>query len=158
MRNDLISALVAVALVTCAPVMTSPLVRHPLYQYSLLYPTDDVHPGDTRDVTWKATPAGEMTQEPPPLRLCFALIGAYPTVLELKASSQTRPTCPIKAANVVFASDVLIADATSGSDLSQQLRIPADAAPGFYNFVHVAAFADGNATSAAGIVHVVRAP
>ena len=56
---------------------------------------------------------------------------------------------------LVFATDALVADATRGTDLVQELRLPADLAPGYYNIVQVSAYDDGNAMSGAGIMHVV---
>src|SRR5207237_6383719 len=106
-RAQLLAIFIGVTVISCSTSVETATVSHPLYQYALRYPTEDVHAGEIRSLTWMATRAGATTQQPPPLRLCFALIGAYPSVQELKASNQTRarPNCPISAANAVFASD-----------------------------------------------------
>ena len=160
MRTPLVFTFVALAVMSCSARVETANTFHAQYQYALAYPTEDVHAGEVRTLVWKATQAAWSAQQPPPLRLCFALMGAYANVQDLKASNQTpsRPSCPITAANAVFASDALVADAMSGTDLVQELRLPADLAPGYYNIVQVSAYDDGNAMSGAGIMHVVARP
>ena len=160
MRTPLLLTFVALAVISCSTRVETVTTFHAQYQYALAYPTEDVHAGEVRSLVWKATQAAWSAQQPPPLRLCFALMGAYANVQDLKTSNQTssRPSCPISGRNVVFASDALVADATSGTDLIQELRLPADLAPGYYNIVQVSAYDDGNAMSGAGIMHVVARP
>lgn len=143
----------ACALIACTSATTRP--TRATYAYALMIPTDDLRPGDMRMLAWKPTESGQSDRYPQTTRLCFAVIGAFPDVGSVKSSTQSSHTCPIGGPNVVFTSDVAEVDTFAGTPVTTTLRLPKDASPGYYNLVQVSDFGGGNATSAAGIIHVV---
>ena len=77
MRTPIFFTFVAVAVISCSTRAETVNTFYAQYQYALAYPTEDVHAGEVRTLVWKATQAAWSAQQPPPLRLCFALMGAY---------------------------------------------------------------------------------
>ena len=160
MRFLVPAALVLAAACTAVPAV--PTARHTEYQYGVAGPTDDLRPGDTLPLVWKATPrevTGAASGET--ARLCVALVGPYADVAGLKSSHAPARSCPISVPGVVVASDVAVTDLLVGAPVDQSLVLPSTLAPGYYDLISVLAYGTtdtGNAVSAAGILRVVARP
>jgi len=160
MRGSLVLLLSAL-LVACsssAPPTPSGTTFWATYSYSLTTPETDLHAGETRLLSWTPRATGWTRDRPAPVHLCFAVIGEFPTIGDLKSSQQPRPSCPVSSPGVAFASDALEVDPLSGTAPRQELRLPATLRPGLYNFVQIVDWGGGNAMSAAGVITVVAAP
>ena len=161
----LLSALLAAACTT-----SDSSVTRTMYEYSLAATAEDVRPGQSLLLTWRASPRLVRSEVPaetgwvaaPKGWLCAALAGPYPSVDALKSSNFETRTCPIQVAGMVLATDAAEADLVAGRPVTQNLNLPASIAPGFYQLLSVSTYTSpgtrssgGGTTSTSRIIRIV---
>lgn len=158
--------LVALVLGASCSASSTPTLQRTVFTYFVDPPNRDLHAGERVSLTVRATTAdGETTSDkPPPVRLCVALAGPYPSVQDLKSrpSSAGVRSCPVTGDLVVVAGDAVEADAWVEQAIKLDFLLPASLAPGFYEFVTVSMVGPTSAPSWVSttgvIVRVVAAP
>jgi len=146
-------AVVAISIVVLLTGCSSPLRNHQVYEYQCCSATDIdtiYTPGQTVALHWtphRTTVIAPVRPSDP--SISATLYGPYPSVSSIKDSATSPPGKPFATAKLLRPSI-----AAAQRNLSSDLPIPSDAAPGYYRVDMTTTWSKGNFTSGSSIIQI----